>query len=395
VFTTLDPHLQRLAQDALSEGLTAVDALLPSASEPGGPRPRSSRWTPAPARCSRWSAAGRTTNRSSIAPSPRGVSPDRCSSPSCIWLPSRWLLPRTVPTLTPATLVVDEPTVFLAGGGSAPPDTLAAGAVPPTTPGGSESDAGWTPSNYEHEYDGAITLRRALASRATSAPSRSRSRWASTRSPRCGIAWVSGTDAHGYPSITLGVFEASPLEIATAYTIFPNGGVLRPAAGAVAGGRRRHGHGGPRSAHQDHRARRHHVLVTNMMRSVINEGTGAAARANGFALDAAGKSGPPTTCATAGSSASRRNCSPVVWVGFDDNQPLGLSGTQAALPMWTTFMSRALAGHPDQPFAVPTGIVYAEIDRDTGQLAGPLCPRLFREPSSAAPSRRPSCDVHR
>ena len=65
--------------------------------------------------------------------------------------------------ITPATLVIDEPTVFLAGGGSAPPDTLAAGAVPPTTEGGSESAAGWTPSNYEQEYDGAITLRRALA----------------------------------------------------------------------------------------------------------------------------------------------------------------------------------------------------------------------------------------
>ena len=45
---------------------------------------------------------------------------------------------------------------------------------------------------------------------------------------------------------------------------------------------------------------------------------------------------------------------------MDDNQPVGLSGTQAALPIWTTFMTRALAGHPDQAFAVPAGIVYAE-----------------------------------
>jgi penicillin-binding protein 1B len=68
-----------------------------------------------------------------------------------------------------------------------------------------------------------------------------------------------------------------------------------------------------------------------------------------------------------------------VWVGLDDNQPLGLSGTQAALPIWTTFMIRALAGRPSTPFEVPEGITFAEIDRDTGKLATAGCPRTFRE----------------
>jgi penicillin-binding protein 1B len=136
-------------------------------------------------------------------------------------------------------------------------------------------------------------------------------------------------------------------------------------------------------------------LVTNMMRSVINEGTGAAARANGFALDAAGKSGTTNDLRDGWFVGFTPELLTVVWVGFDDNQPLGLSGTQAALPVWTTFMSRALAGHPDQPFAVPTGIVYAEIDRDTGQLAGPMCPRLFREAFLSGSEPTVSCDVHR
>jgi penicillin-binding protein 1A len=58
-------------------------------------------------------------------------------------------------------------------------------------------------------------------------------------------------------------------------------------------------------------------------------------------------------------------------------------------------MTRALAGRPDLPFATPPGIVYAEIDRDTGKLAGPLCPRLFREAFISGSEPVEACDVHR
>ena len=204
-----------------------------------------------------------------------------------------------------------------------------------------------------------------------------------------------GTNARAYPSITLGVFEASPFEIATAYTIFPNGGVLRPlrvlarvvtdGSGAVV----------PDAPTRQIARPDTTFLVTNMMRSVINEGTGAAARANGFALDAAGKSGTTNDLRDGWFVGFTPELLTVVWVGLDDNQPLGLSGTQAALPIWTTFMTRALAGRPDLPFAPPAGIVYAEIDRDTGKLAGPLCPRLFREAFISGSEPVEACDVHR
>ena len=82
-----------------------------------------------------------------------------------------------------------------------------------------------------------------------------------------------------------------------------------------------------------------------MMRSVINEGTGAGARAAGFTLDAAGKSGTTNDLRDAWFIGFTPELLTVVWVGFDDNQPIGLSGSQAALPIWTAFMKRALAGH--------------------------------------------------
>src|SRR5262249_36201996 len=155
------------------------------------------------------------------------------------------------------------------------------------------------------------------------------------------------TQPQAFPSITLGVFEATPWEIAQAYTLFPNGGVTRPL------------HLISRISKQGQDVRLPSLpaprqiaradttfLVTNMMRSVIDEGTGAGARAAGFALDAAGKSGTTNDLRDAWFVGFTPELLTVVWVGHDDNQALGLSGGQAALPMWTAFMQRALAGHP-------------------------------------------------
>ena len=116
-----------------------------------------------------------------------------------------------------------------------------------------------------------------------------------------------------------------------------------------------------------------------MMRSVINEGTGAGARAAGFTPDAAGKSGTTNDLRDAWFVGFTPELLTVVWVGLDDNQPVGLTGTQAALPIWTSFMTRALSGRPDRTFEPPDGITFAEIDRDTGKLATPWCPRTFSE----------------
>ena len=110
-------------------------------------------------------------------------------------------------------------------------------------------------------------------------------------------------------------------------------------------------------------------LVTNMMRSVINEGTAASARAAGFALDAAGKTGTTNDLRDAWFVGFTPELLAVVWVGLDDNQVLGLSGAQSALPIWTAFMKRALAGRPNLPFPVPPGRV-AGRDRPRHRPAG-------------------------
>jgi len=192
------------------------------------------------------------------------------------------------------------------------------------------------------------------------------------------------------------VFEVTPFELATAYTLFPNLGEIRPLrtiARVLSGGQE----AAPLKAAPPRRVARPDTvfLVTNMMRSVIDEGTGAGVRAAGFTLDAAGKTGTTNELRDAWFVGFTPELLTVVWVGLDDNQALGLSGAQAALPIWTSFMIKALAGRPNVPFEVPPGVTFVEVDRDIGKLAVPGCPRVLREAFLAGTEPRELCPLHR
>jgi penicillin-binding protein 1B len=368
VYTTLDVHLQRLAQDALREGLTRLDEILARRRR----RAQAALISVDP-RTGEVLAfvGGRSYNQSQY----NRVDNAR-RQPGSVFKPFVYLAAferaqsegRT--DLTPATVVWDEPTAFTFNAQT------------------------WSPNNYDGQYDGPITLRRALAL--------SRNIAAVKVAEAAGYDEVAalwrrvgeGTPPRPYPAIALGVFEATPFEIATAYTMFPNGGSIRPLRSIsrmVAGGKDLPvKYGPPRSVARPDTT----FLVTNMMRSVINEGTGAGARAAGFAADAAGKSGTTNDLRDAWFVGFTPELLTVVWVGLDDNRPLGLSGTQAALPIWTTFMSRALAGRPNATFAEPDGITFTDIDRDTGKIAAPGCPRVFREAFLSGTEPTETCHLH-
>jgi membrane carboxypeptidase/penicillin-binding protein len=134
-------------------------------------------------------------------------------------------------------------------------------------------------------------------------------------------------------------------------------------------------------------------LVVNMMRSVLTEGTAAAARAQGFTLDAAGKTGTTNDLRDAWFIGFTPELLTAVWVGFDNNQPIGLSGAQAALPIWTAFMKRALAAHKSVAFEVPAGVEFADIDKLTGKLATPQCPTTIKEAFLAGTAPKEYCDA--
>jgi membrane carboxypeptidase/penicillin-binding protein len=133
-----------------------------------------------------------------------------------------------------------------------------------------------------------------------------------------------------------------------------------------------------------------------MLRSVINEGTAAVVRSpeNHLTVDLAGKTGTTNDQRDAWFIGFTPELLTVVWVGFDNNQPIGLSGAQAALPVWLAFTKRALAGHPDVRFQAPEGLSYVEIDRDTGGLATPACPRTITEAFLPGTEPHDRCQLH-
>ena len=370
VYTTLDLHMQRLAQDVVRDGLTRVDELL---SKRRRQRAQAALIAVDP-RTGEVLAlvGGRTYNQSQFN---RAISARR--QPGSAFKPFVYLsaFEQAVADgradVTPATVVLDEPTSW------------------------EFNQQTWTPGNYDGEFEGPITLRRALA--------------LSRNIPTIKVAEATGYDhvaalwrrvgastpPRPYPSIALGVFEATPFEIATAYTLFPNGGTIKPLRAisrlvSSAGIDVPIQNGAPRNIARADTT----YLVTNMMRSVLNEGTGAGARAAGFALDAAGKSGTTNDLRDAWFVGFTPELLTVVWVGLDDNQPLHLSGTQAALPIWTAFMMRALGGRANVGFEAPEGIVFADIDRDTGKIAVAGCPRVFHESFLAGTAPTELCTLH-
>jgi penicillin-binding protein 1B len=116
-------------------------------------------------------------------------------------------------------------------------------------------------------------------------------------------------------------------------------------------------------------------MITNMLSDVIDHGTGRAARnsANGTAI--AGKTGTSRDGWFVGYTP---NLVCVVWIGFDDNSQLGLTGAASALPAWMEFVEGAVALRPElggKNFECPEGIKFVEIDSENGMLSTLTCPR--------------------
>jgi penicillin-binding protein 1B len=134
--------------------------------------------------------------------------------------------------------------------------------------------------------------------------------------------------------------------------------------------------------------------MVNMLEEVLRSGTGAGARARGFRVPAAGKTGTSHDGWFAGFT-SQLLC--VVWVGFDDNRQLNLEGAKSALPIWTEFMQRALAysAYRDaKEFAVPSGVVSADLCTESHQLATPQCASTYREYFVDGSQPAVECELH-
>ncbi|HEX8072512.1 MAG TPA: PBP1A family penicillin-binding protein [Pyrinomonadaceae bacterium] len=174
-----------------------------------------------------------------------------------------------------------------------------------------------------------------------------------------------------YPAMALGTHEATPLQIASAYTTFARLGSRVTPVGVT---RVTTGTGATIAAPvaQKNEVMRPEVayLMDSFMKDVVNRGTAARLRARGFRYNVAGKTGTSRDGWFAGFT-PHLVCA--VWVGFDDGAQLGLTGADSALPIWADFMQAALSTHPEWQgdWQMPAGLEQAEIDPRTGLLAAP------------------------
>ncbi|MGE0127714.1 MAG: PBP1A family penicillin-binding protein [Blastocatellales bacterium] len=171
------------------------------------------------------------------------------------------------------------------------------------------------------------------------------------------------------PSVALGVAEATPLQMASAYTSFANQGrrVLPVAIKQVTtkdGSTLFKSRTEPRDVMSPQVA----YIMTSMMQDVLDRGTGTRVRQMGFTGIAAGKTGSSRDAWFAGYTP---NLVCVVWIGYDDNSDIGLTGGIIAAPIWADFMNRALRIRPELGgnFEDPGDLDVYEIDPMTGAVA--------------------------
>jgi penicillin-binding protein 1B len=248
--------------------------------------------------------------------------------------------------VTPASMFMDEPRTFEYDGKS------------------------YDPGNFGEKYEGrAITVRDALVNSKNVVTVEIAQRLGFSQVAR--FAERAGfTRVPPYPSIALGVGEATPLQVTAAYTSFANRGTrVSPIAIKRVTSKDGTVLFESRTETRDVMSPQVAYIMTSMMEDVINRGTGTRVRQMGFQGTAAGKTGTSRDGWFAGYTP---NLVCVVWVGFDDNSDIGLTGGATAAPIWADFMMRAVQIRPELGgrFEAPgEGIVTYDIDPMTGQIA--------------------------
>jgi penicillin-binding protein 1B len=252
----------------------------------------------------------------------------------------------------------------------------------------------WSPRNYEDRYEGRVTLRRALELSLNTATVRLADQVGLDRIVATARSAGITSRLAPVPALALGAFEVTPLELAGAYLPFANGGQRDTPSGVRAV------IDGDGDAVEPERADRVPVLspaeayvMTSLLRGVIETGTATEARRFDLPLPIAGKTGTTNDGRDAWFVGYSPTLLTLVWVGFDSGEAHGLSGAEAALPIWADFMKQALETYPAADFAVPPGVVLADIDATNGKLAGRFCPVTRREVFLDGSEPGP-CDEH-
>lgn len=270
--------------------------------------------------------------------------------------------------LTAATLVDDSPTTFV------------------------YEDKTYEPRNYKQEYHGEVSAEYALAHSLNNATVKIAEMVGydnvASLAKAAGISSVKAT-----PAMALGAYDATPMEMAGAYTVFANNGVrvspIMLKAVHNPQGEVLETFATDKTAVLDPRVA---YVMTSMMEGVINWGYGYTVRQIGFTAPAAGKTG---TSHDGWFAAYSSNLLCIVWVGFDDYSDLKLAGSVSAAPIWGEFMKRAQkvpAYSNMTEFKQPDGVVDVRIDKVTNRVSTPSCPDAYAVAFIAGTEPKDTCE---
>jgi len=247
---------------------------------------------------------------------------------------------------TPTTILQDEPVTFPGGAGSPP----------------------YSPQNYDRKFEGPVTLRHALEeSRNVPAV-----RVMDQLGPKQVIAYARRfgltSPLPPYLSLALGAGEATLLEMTSAYSVFPNQGVRMTPYSVLKvtdreGNVLEENRPEPKDAIRADTA----YMLTNLLRGVVQRGT--AAKAASIDWPIGGKTGTTDDFSDAWFVGFDPDITLAVWVGYDQKKPLGsgMTGAEAALPIWIEIMKAWIGDRKDPPkFEPPGNIVFVSVDKGTG-----------------------------
>ncbi len=256
----------------------------------------------------------------------------------------------------------------------------------------------WYPGNYDGKFEGPISLRKALALSKNLVAVKLIQRVGPTSVISYARKMGIRTPLPAVLSLALGSADVTLFDMVSAYGVMANRGVRvdpvmilkvmdkngrvleenKPYAEEVLT---------PQSA----------FMITNMLESVINGGTGFAARSMGFTRPAAGKTGTTNDYTDNWFVGFTPDLVCGVWVGFDQKKTIakGATGAGLALPIWTEFMKLAAEGTPVANFHTPSNIVRAAICAESGLLATPACANTRSEVFIKGNVPERTCDIHR
>jgi penicillin-binding protein 1A len=274
----------------------------------------------------------------------------------------------------PTDIIVDEPVSFPAGDG-----TL------------------YQPANYDRIYRGPVTLRYALQ-QSINIPAIKLLRKVGTSlvssyARRMGIRSPIGQNL----SIALGSSEVTLLELTSAYAVLANRGIRNDPLFILKvedknGTLLEKNTPRPAEVLSEETA----GVITSMLQSVMDHGTGAPSRLRGFTLPAAGKTGTMDDYMDAWFEGYIPSLVAGVWVGYDQKKTIGpgMTGARAALPTWTDFMIGATRGRPVEDFGSPLGTLNRDICAETGMLATEACPNVTTEIFDEGSEPTEYCTTH-